>query len=117
MDTVVEAAVRNNVILELNDHSFAPASSRSSSTQREREFARVAYAAGAPISIGSDAHFALGVGRFEAAVAIAEELGFAEERIVNRDADAVLGHLLAKRERPYLDAGGEWTWPVARPRE
>ena len=108
---IVEAAVRYNVILELNDHSFDPASSRSGSTGREREFARAAYDAGAPISIGSDAHYALHVGRFDAAIAIAEEFGFAEKRIVNRDAASVLAHLTGKRERPRLDIGGTWSWP------
>jgi len=67
----------------------------------------------APVSIGSDAHYALHVGTFEAAIAIAEEFGFAEERIVNRDAAAVLAHLRAKRERPRLDIGGVWEWPAS----
>ena len=111
LDTVVEAAVRHNVILELNAHSFDPASSRVGSGGREREFARAAYEAGAPISIGSDAHYALHVGRFDAALAVAEEFGLAEERIVNRDAASVLAHLRGKRERPRLDIGGEWSWP------
>jgi putative hydrolase len=110
---VVSAAVRHNVILELNDHSFSPASARSSSTAREREFAEAALAAGAPVSIGSDAHYALHVGRFDAALAVAEELGFSPERIVNRSAEAVLAHLLGKRERPRLDEGGTWEWPVS----
>jgi putative hydrolase len=113
-DAVVEAAVRHNVILELNDHSFDPASSRAGSAAREREFARAAYEAGAPISIGSDAHYALHVGRFDAALAVAEHFGFAEERIVNRSAESVLAHLHAKRERPRLDIGGEWSWPGDR---
>jgi len=113
LDAVVEAAVRHNVILELNDHSFDPTSSRAGSGAREREFAEAALAAGAPLSIGSDAHYALYVGRFEAALAIAEEIGLTEDRIVNRNAESVLSHLLAKRERPRLDVGGEWEWPVA----
>ena len=111
LDVVVEAAVRHNVIVELNAHSFDPASSRAGSTAREREFAHAAYDAGAPVSIGSDAHYALHVGRFEAALAVAEEFGFDEERIVNRDASSVLEHLRAKRGRPRLDIGGEWSWP------
>jgi putative hydrolase len=111
LSAIVEAAVRHNVILELNDHSFDPASSRAGSTEREREFARAAYEAGAPVAIGSDAHYALHVGRFDAALAVAEESGFAEESIVNRDAESVLAHLTAKRERPRLDIGGEWSWP------
>ncbi|NTW28682.1 MAG: PHP domain-containing protein [Coriobacteriia bacterium] len=111
LDPIVEAAVRYNVILELNGHSFDATSSRSSSAKREREFAQAALAAGAPISIGSDAHFALHVGRFEAAVAVAEELGYTEERIVNHSAESVLAHLTAKRARPRLDTGGVWETP------
>ncbi len=83
---IVEAAVRHNVILELNDHTFAPTSARASCAHREREFAEAALATGAPIAIGSDAHYASHVGRFDAALAVAEELGIAEERVVNRDA-------------------------------
>jgi putative hydrolase len=111
LDAIVAAAVRRNVILELNDHSFDPTSSRSGSGARERQFAEAAFAAGAPVSIGSDAHYALQVGRFDTALAIAEEIGFTEERLVNRDAASVLAHLRAKRERPRLDLGGEWSWP------
>jgi putative hydrolase len=113
VDAVVQAAVRHNVILELNDHSFDPASSRFGSTAGEREFARAAYEAGAPISIGSDAHYALYVGRFDAAAQVAEELGIAEDRIVNRNAESVLAHLVGKRPRPRLESGGEWSWPLA----
>lgn len=111
MDAVISAAVEHNVIIELNDHSFDPASSRVGSTDREREFARAACSAGAGISIGSDAHYALHVGRFDAAIAVAEELGLGEERIVNRNAESVLAHLRSKRPRPRLDIGGEWSWP------
>ena len=91
LDAVVSAAVRYNVILELNDHSFDPHSSRVASTApRARVRSRPRWPAERPVSIGSDAHYALHVGRFDAALAIAEELGFSEDRIVNRSADAVL---------------------------
>jgi len=113
MSAIVDAAVRDNVILELNDHSFAPTSARSTSAAREREFARAALEAGAPIAIGSDAHHAVHVGRFDAAMAVAEQLGITARHVVNRDAQAVLSHLLAKRERPRLDTGGEHEWPPA----
>jgi putative hydrolase len=112
LDAVVAAAVEYRVILELNDHSFALDSSRTGSAKREREFAAAARDAGAPVAIGSDAHYALHVGRFGDAVAAAEELGFTEGDLVNRDAASVLSFLLAKRERPRLDAGGSWRWPA-----
>ena len=50
--------------------------------------------------------------RFEAALAIADEIGLTEDRVVNRNAESVLAHLTAKRERLRLDAGGEWKWPA-----
>lgn len=108
---IVEAAAKNSVILELNDHSFSATSSRAASARFEVEFARAACAGGAPIAIGSDAHYALHVGRFDAAIAVANDLGITEERLVNLDAASVLSFLLGKRERPRLDAGGEWAWP------
>lgn len=111
LEAVVEASVRFNVILELNDHSFEPTSARSTSARREREFAEAAFAAGAPMAIGSDAHYALHVGRFDRAASIAEEIGITADDLVNRDSARVLEHLLGKRERPRLDVGGEWEWP------
>lgn len=112
LDRVVSAAARFGVILELNDHSFAPTSARSSSCAREREFAEASLAAGVPLAVGSDAHFATAVGRFDAACAVAEELGIDEGRLVNRDAATVLAFLTNRRERPRLDLGGVHAWPV-----
>lgn len=111
LDAVVAAAVEHNVILELNDHSFSPTSSRASGVAREREFAEAAFSAGARIAIGSDAHYALHVGRFNAALAVAEQIGIPEDAIVNRSAESVLDFLTSKRPRPLLDAGGVWEWP------
>jgi putative hydrolase len=108
LEPVVEAAARHGVILELNDHTFAPTSFRASSNYREREFAEAALAAGAPIAVNSDAHFANQVGCFGAALAVAAEIGLTEERILNRTPAAVLEHLLSRRERPRLDHGGVW---------
>jgi len=108
LDEVVAAAVRRGVILELNDHTFAPTSCRAASNHREREFAEAALAAGAPIAVNSDAHFASQVGCVEAALAVAAEIGLSEERVINRSAAAVLEHLLARRPRPRLDHGGVW---------
>lgn len=111
LDVIVQAAARHNVILELNDHSFAPTSARSNGADREKEFAAAAFAAGAPIAVGSDAHYALHVGRFDAALEVAQDIGIPRSAIVNRDAAAVLEHLLAKRPRPRLDVGGVACWP------
>lgn len=105
---VVEAASRHRVILELNDHTFAPTSCRAHSNHREREFAEAAMASGVPVAINSDAHFASQVGCFDAALAVAAEIGLTEDRVVNRTSESVLEHLLGRRDRPRLDHGGIW---------
>lgn len=108
LDAVIAACAANNVIIELNNYSFDPRSGRHSSAAREREFAEAARDAGVHIAINSDAHFHMLVGEVSHALSVAEEIGFPEERIVNRDAESVLAFLTNKRERPRLDAGGEW---------
>lgn len=111
IDAVVEAAVAYNVILELNNHSFDPMSARAGSVEREREFAAAAFAAGAPMAVGSDAHYALHIGGFDEALECAADLGIAAHEFVNFDAETTLHWLTSKRERPRLDAGGAWVWP------
>lgn len=107
IDPVIEAALAHNVVLELNDHSFDPHSARSTSREMERAFAVAARDAGVPISIGSDAHYHELVGEFGRAVAVAEEIAFPRERVLNRDAAAVLSHLRAKRPRPRIGVPAE----------
>jgi putative hydrolase len=110
LEPIVAAAVEHTVALELNNHSFDDATPRSKGVERERQFAAAAKAAGAPVVIGSDAHFADRVGVFDTAVEAAESLGFIESDLVNRSADSVLAFLNAKRERPLLREGGAWNW-------
>ncbi|PKQ30180.1 MAG: phosphatase [Actinobacteria bacterium HGW-Actinobacteria-10] len=108
LDAIVRAAARHRVILELNDHSFAPTSARAGAAARERDFAAAAVLAGAPVAIGSDAHFAFHVGRFDSAISAAEEIGLTRDEIINRDAATVLDFLTSKRDRPRLGIGGAW---------
>lgn len=100
MDAIVAAAVELGVALELNGHSFDPDSSRSESAATERAFAVAAREAGAHISVGSDAHYHAHVGEFGHALAVATEIDFPIERIVNRDAASVLAFLRWRREHP-----------------
>ncbi len=111
IDAIVAAAKRHQVIVEINDYSFTPTSARNGSSAREREFAAAAHTAGAPIAVGSDAHYHLRVGRFDHALGVLEDLGIPHAACVNRDAESVLGFLLGKRARPRLEYGGVWTTP------
>lgn len=109
LPAVASAAATNNVIIEINAHSFETTSSRAQNIESEREMVELAHAAGAPLAINSDAHYHLHVGRFGPGVRVAQEMGLTENDLVNATAESVLSHLLAKRERPRLEYGGDWT--------
>lgn len=105
---VVAAAVENRVVLEINAHSFDARSSRHHLAEQERRVAVAAREAGALVAVSSDAHYHMRVGDFEAGLALASELGYTEEDMVNRDAASVLAFLESKRPRPRLESGGRW---------
>ena len=111
---VARAAAKHNVIVEINAHSFDVTSSRARAADAEIEMIALAHEAGAPLAINSDAHYHLHVGRFDGAIEVAERIGVTEPDIVNRTARSVLDHLLAKRERPRLEHGGEWNTEPGR---
>lgn len=104
VEEIAAAAVELGVVLELNDHSFDPHSSRARSSGREIAFAEAARDAGGLICIGSDAHYHDSVGSFARASQVAQSIGFPRERILNRDAVSVLKHLRGRRPRPRLEA-------------
>ncbi|PNB05649.1 hypothetical protein C1X69_30570, partial [Pseudomonas sp. FW305-67] len=69
------------------------------------EFAVAAFRAGAPLAIGSDAHYHGSVGEHEPALTHALTAGIDPAVFVNQSAESVLAHLLAKRPRPRIDWG------------
>lgn len=106
IEAIVKAAVERGVALELNNHSFDPASTRSAASDGERRFAIAARDGGAMISIGSDAHYHDLVGVFDHALAVVDEIGFPKTRIVNSDAASVMRFLSDRRVRPQLGDHG-----------
>lgn len=105
LEPIVKAAAAHNVIVELNNHSFDPHGSRNGSHEREVEFAVAALGAGAPLAIGSDAHYHWSVGEHEPALSHAVSVGIDPSVFVNRSAETVLAHLCAKRPRLRIDWG------------
>lgn len=105
IDAVIASAKRNNVIIELNNHSFDEHGSRGGTSRYEKEFARAAFEADIPIAIGSDSHYFSTIGVFDEALLAAREIGIPDEYFVNYSAESVLSHLLSKRERPRMDWG------------
>ncbi|MBK5211974.1 MAG: PHP domain-containing protein [Coriobacteriia bacterium] len=105
IESVVEAARKYDVIIELNEHSFDEHGSRAGSSSREVEFAQAAFEAGVPMAIGSDSHYFNTIGVFDRALEAAQKVGIPPEYFLNNSAERVLAHLNAKRERPRIDWG------------
>lgn len=98
--TVVRAAASKGVLIEINNSSFTVV--RQGSLKNCRVVINEAKKAGASICLGSDAHDAALVGRFEKAIELVEEVGFPRERIVNRDAASVLEFLRSRGRKEIL---------------
>jgi putative hydrolase len=93
-ETVVEAAVANSVLLEINNSSLTVV--RKGSRDNCRIIARIAIAKGARLCVSSDAHDASLVGRFDHALELLDAMGIDEETIANRTADEVLDFLRSR---------------------
>jgi len=104
VDAVIEAAIENKVILELNNSSLNPLGARAESKMMEIEFAAKAYAAGALLSINSDAHYCTGIGNVEPALSYIHQRGVPTEAFINTSAKRVIQHIEEKRHRPLLAA-------------
>lgn len=79
---VAQAAVRTGTALEFNNSSFSV--SRRGSVSNCETLARLCAKFGAPVTVGSDAHIAQGVGEFDQALAVLMVAGIAPEQVVSR---------------------------------
>ncbi|WP_369019050.1 phosphatase [Thermatribacter velox] len=92
-ERIVEEAVSNDKIIEINNSSFSV--SRKGSLENCRLIAVEVMKRGGTIILSSDAHFCEEVGDFSFALAMLKEIGFPEEKVVNAD----LGRLEAFLEK------------------
>ncbi|GGB17102.1 putative phosphatase YcdX [Agarivorans gilvus] len=93
-ETIVKAAAQYNVALEINNSSFIH--SRKGSEANCERIVQLAKLHDAPLSIGSDAHIAYDIGRFDKALALLEANDFPPERIINCSMLSLLDHLADK---------------------
>lgn len=96
LDRVAEAAAAEGVALELNNSSLRPSCSRKNGPVLERALARAIMTHHAKAVMGSDAHIWLDIGNFKECMAMAEELHFPEELLLNTSMEG-LQFLLRKR--------------------
>lgn len=88
---VAERGAETGTALEINNASFSL--SRKGSESNCREITRLCARFKAPVTVGSDAHIAQGVGEFSRALAALAEAGVEPEQIVNRTLASTLSFL------------------------
>ena len=92
-DKVVKRAKELNVAIEFNNSSYLSTTSRSGSYELDVELASFVKQHGAQVVIGSDAHIAQDVGRFDSAIELIERAGIDEERILCTSVEKLLDFL------------------------
>ncbi len=95
-ESVIKKASERGMPLEINNSSFC--GSRRGSAQNCHEIARMLAVYGGPVVIGSDAHFAWDVGRFDNALETVAAAGIKEEQVLNTSAEKVLTYLGRKKD-------------------
>ncbi len=82
-ERLVKGALANGVLLELNASSLDPENARKNGPENDRLLLKTCEKYGAPILLGSDAHFDDMIGNFGTACSLLEELEFPEALVMN----------------------------------
>ena len=92
---LARAARDAGVLIEVNNSSLRPISYRQNTRENMTALLRACEACGAYVCLGTDAHFAPAVGRFEESLSLLEELHFPEELVANTSLQKFL-HLIGR---------------------
>lgn len=104
IEEVVKTAAQENVALEINNSTFLFA--RKNSYPNCCKIAELAKKFDAPISVGSDAHNAWDLGKFDKAVALISQYDFPAQRIINNTTDSLFAYLKTKG----IDIQDQFEW-------
>lgn len=92
-EELVLQAKAHSVLLELNNSSLKAAKYRLNSRENILTVLKYCLKYGAPVVVGTDAHFATAVGRMDEVSALLDEISFPEELVVNTSVERYLKHL------------------------
>ena len=104
-EQVILAAKDNNVLIEINNSSFTH--SRSGSGDNCKRILELVDKLDWKVVFASDAHIAYHLGETSQCIKIAEQIGFPEQRIVNRNAATFL-NFLAEHDKPVSHELADW---------
>ena len=95
-ESLVQAARDTHTMLEVNNTSLRPVTSRIHTRENMIRMLRLCERYGVYVSTGTDAHFANAVGEFRETIALLEEIGFPEELVAGTSCEKFLS--LIKRK-------------------
>ena len=88
---VVGEAARLGKLIEINEHSLDTRGREGRTWESCAEIARTCAELGCQVAVNTDAHVCCDVGRFPTALSMLEEIGFPQELVATRSAEAFLG--------------------------
>lgn len=97
-EAVVKKAKDTNTLIEVNNSSLKPTSSRANVYENLKEILKICKNVGAFITIGSDSHFCTQVGENELAFNLIKEVDFPHELIINTDVQKFKNFIQIKRK-------------------
>lgn len=92
-ETLVQAASRRHILLELNNTSLQPFSTRQNAAQNDVVLLELCRKYRVPVLLGSDAHTQEDVGNFENAKEILRQVDFPKELVVNRSLECYKSYI------------------------
>ena len=98
MEELVLAAKKNSILLEVNNSSLAAAYYRKNTKENLEYMLQLCMKYHVIVSVGTDAHFASSVGRFEQAQELFAQVGFPEELVANTSLELFFDCLDARKK-------------------
>ena len=95
-ERLVKGALEYGTALEINNSSLIKKDIRLNCYENYRTMLGWCRQSGVPVVVSSDAHDPSGVGRFDLAIDLLEEIGFPESLVLNTDEQKLLEFLLAE---------------------
>lgn len=93
MEALVQAAGEYKKVLELNNHSLEPSCSRQNAWENDRLMLEYCKKYEVFITVGSDAHVDVEVGRHDRAYELLEKIGFPEQLVLNSEVNLLKKHV------------------------
>ncbi len=99
IEPIIEAAREKNIIIEVNNSSLLPTTTRQGAKELTRRFALSCLEKKALIALNSDAHYSSLIGEVEEAYALIKGQDFPSELIINSRLEFFLKYLKTKGKR------------------